>query len=29
MRAQAIAEAAIASLAQGKPVAIPNVWATG
>jgi myo-inositol 2-dehydrogenase/D-chiro-inositol 1-dehydrogenase len=29
MRAQAIAEAAIASLAQGKPVAIANVWATG
>ena len=26
MRAQAVAEAAVASLAQGKPVAIANVW---
>jgi len=26
MRAQAVAEAAVASLRQGKPVAIPNVW---
>ena len=26
MRAQAVAEAAVASLIQGKPIAIPNVW---
>ncbi len=26
MRAQAVAEAAVASLAQRKPVAIPNIW---
>jgi len=26
MRAQAVAEAAVESLAQGKPVAIADVW---
>ncbi len=29
MRAQAVAEAAVASLAQCKPVAIPNIWQAG
>jgi len=29
MRAQAVAEAAVASLTQGKPVAIRDVWTAG
>jgi myo-inositol 2-dehydrogenase/D-chiro-inositol 1-dehydrogenase len=29
MRAQAVAEAAVASLIQGRPMAIPNVWQEG
>jgi hypothetical protein len=29
MRAQAVAEAAVASLIQKRPMAIPNVWHEG